>query len=211
MNAEAKPQDHNTNEIQEPDVVAQETEEEDVSIATENQAAAGSDFTHAQAEQEAAALKDQLLRTMAEMENVRKRAQRDIEDASKYAISSFARELVSVLENLQRAVENIPSEARQENSMLNTLGEGVEMTLRELLGAFEKHGIHRIDPLGEKFDHNLHQAVVQIEDPSHPPGTVVQVMQAGYTINGRLLRPAMVGVSKPPAGGAENTPVNTQA
>ncbi len=157
-------------------------------------------------------MKEQLLRAVAEAENVRKRAKREVEDAAKYSIASFARDLISVLENLQRASESIPPEARSENEMLKTLGEGVDLTLKELLNTFEKHGITRINPLGEKFDHNLHQAVVQIEDPSHPPGTVVQVMQSGYVLNDRLLRPAMVGVAKAPAN-ADNAPppVDTQA
>ena len=147
-------------------------------------------------EAEIAALKDQLLRAVAETENVRRRMQRDQEETAKYAITGFARDLVNVLENLQRATQSIPPEAREQNPMLKSLAEGVDMTMKELLSAFERNGIVRIDPIGHKFDHNLHQAVVQIEHSKAEAGTVVQVLQAGYMIHDRLLRPAMVGVAK---------------
>lgn len=152
--------------------------------------------------EENASLKDRLLRTAAEMENLRKRAERERDDTAKYAVSGFARDLVSVAENLRRALDNIPPQARAADAALNTLGEGVEMTLKELLAAFERHGIRRLNPLGEKFDHNFHQAVAQIETPDTPPGHVAQVMAAGYAIHDRLLKPAMVGVAKAP-GAAE--------
>lgn len=147
-------------------------------------------------EEEIARLKDQLIRAVAETENVRKRAQRDLDEANKYAVSNFARHLVSVLENLQRATASIDDELRAQNPQVKNLAEGVEMTQRELLGVFDKFGIRRIDPKGEKFDHNLHQAMTQMEDDTVPPGTVLQVLQAGYTIHDRLLQPALVNVSK---------------
>ena len=147
-------------------------------------------------EEENAKLRDQWVRAVAETDNVRKRAQRDQEEYSKYAVSGFARDLISVLENLKRATESIPLDARQQNELLKTLGEGVDLTLQELLGIFDRYGIKRIDPLHEKFDHNLHQAVVQVEQNDVPPGTVIQVVQAGYIIHDRLLQPAMVAVSK---------------
>ena len=146
--------------------------------------------------EEAAKFRDQWIRAAAETENVRKRAERDREEMSKYAIASFARDMVSVLENLKRASESVPLEARASNDLLKTIGEGVDLTLQELLGIFERYHIKRIDPMGQKFDHNLHQAVVQVENTSVPAGTVIQVVQAGYTIHDRLLRPAMVAVSK---------------
>lgn len=146
--------------------------------------------------QEVDGLKDKLLRAVAETDNVRKRGQRDVEETSKYAVTGLARDLVSVAENLQRAVESLPPEQRAGNPALKSLGDGVEMTLKELLGAFERHNIRRITPLGEKFDHNYHQAVLQVENPDEPAGTVVQVLQAGYVIHDRLLKPAMVGVVK---------------
>lgn len=145
---------------------------------------------------EVAALKEQVLRAMADADNIRKRARRDVEEAGKYAVTAFARDLVNVAENLQRTIDSIPTEQRAGDAALRSLAEGVELTLKELLSAFEKHGIRRIDPLGEKFDHNYHQAVVQIDSPDHEAGTIVQVLQAGYTIHDRLLRPAMVGVAK---------------
>lgn len=156
-----------------------------------------------QLEAEQAKLKDQLLRSVADGENMRKRFLREQEDTAKYAVTGFARDLVSVVENLQRASGSISEEARAENEALKTLGEGVDMTLRELLGVFERQGIRRIDPVGEKFDHNFHQAVVQVETSDKEPGTVVQVLQAGYVLHDRLLRPAMVGVAKAPSADAQ--------
>lgn len=141
-------------------------------------------------------MKDQLLRAVAETENVRRRASRDVEETGKYAVSGFARDMITVAENMFLALNSVPEEARKEEGLLKSFADGVEMTLRELLNAFEKHGIQRIDPLGEKFDHNRHQAVSQVEDPSKEPNTVIHVMQAGYVIGDRLLRPAMVVVSK---------------
>ncbi|MCE2927223.1 MAG: nucleotide exchange factor GrpE [Rickettsiales bacterium] len=162
--------------------------------------AASNDQVDAQASPDLAeqlnAMRDQWLRAVAETENVRKRAERDREETSKYAVSAFARDMVSVLENLKRASESIPAELRASDEKLKTLGEGVDLTLQELLSIFERYKIKRIDPMGEKFDHHFHQAVVQVERPDIPAGTVIQVVQAGYIIHDRLLRPAMVAVSK---------------
>lgn len=161
-------------------------------------------------EEEIRQLKDQLIRMAAENDNLRKRAQRDLEEANKYAITNFARGLVSVLENLQRATSSISPELRAENQQVKNLAEGVEMTLKELLNVFERFGIRRIDPLGQKFDHNYHQAMQQIEDDKAEPGTVLQVLQAGYSIHDRLLQPALVNVAK--RGSGEQPPqVNTEA
>ena len=146
--------------------------------------------------EELAAVRDQWVRAAAETENIRKRARREVEESARYGVTAFARDMVSVLENLMRASESIPPAAKADNPMLNTLAEGVGLTQQELLGVFEKYGIKRIDPLGQKFDHNFHEAVVQVEQPNVEPGTVIQVVQAGYTIHDRLLRPAMVAVSK---------------
>ena len=148
------------------------------------------------AQAEAAKYKDQWLRAVADAENIRKRAERDQQETSKYAVSGFARDMVDVLENLMRALDSVPAERKQEHALLATLMEGVDLTKQELLQIFERHGIRRISPLNEKFDHHFHQAVVQIERPDLPSGTVVQVVQAGYVIGDRLLRPAMVAVSK---------------
>lgn len=162
----------------------------------------------AQLEEELAKSRDNMLRAVADAENARRRALKDVEEATKFSVSGFAKDMIDVLENLQRALDTITPEDRENNVQLSGLGEGVELTLQELLKAFERHGIHRIYPIGEKFDHNLHQAVVQIDDPSTEAGTVVQVIQAGYTIHDRLLRPAMVGVSK---GGPQQHQVDTEA
>jgi len=141
-------------------------------------------------------LKDQLLRTLAELENFRKRAEREREEMAKFAITGFARELLTVADNLRRALESVPADHEKPEEILKTLLEGVEITEKELLSAFKKHGIEKIEPLKTPFDHHLHQAMFELEDPDQPAGTVVHVMQPGYTLNGRLLRPALVGVAK---------------
>lgn len=146
-------------------------------------------------ERELATMKDQALRALAETENTRRRAERDQQDTAKYAVSKFAGDLVGVLENLQRATDSIPAELKASTPAVASLATGVDMTLKELLNVFERHGIKRIDPLGQKFDHNLHQAVSQMEAAGEEPGMVLQVLQAGYTIHDRLLRPAMVVVA----------------
>ncbi len=149
----------------------------------------------AQLEGELAEYKDRLLRALAETENVRRRAQREREDASKYAVAGFAKDLLSAADNLRRALESLPeSEAKDERT--RSLLAGVAATERELLGVFERHGIKRIDPKGEGFDHNFHQAIFETERPDQPSGSVVEVLQPGYVLHDRLLRPAMVGVAK---------------
>jgi len=152
----------------------------------------------AELEAEVAKYKDQALRALAEQENVRRRAQRDREDALKFATSGFAKDLVTVADNLRRAIDSVPDAQASSSELLKNLISGVEATERELLGAFEKHGIRKLDPAGEKFDHNFHQAIFELENTGKPAGTVVQVLQAGYTIHDRLLREAMVGVAKGP-------------
>ena len=156
----------------------------------------------AAAREEAAQLKDQLLRALAETENVRRRAQREREDAGKYAIANFARDVLQVSDNLHRALEAIPAAALAEDEALRNLHEGVSATERQLAAALERQAVKRVWPLGEKFDANLHQAMVEIPTADQLPGTVVQVMQAGYVIHDRLLRPALVGVAKAPSGGS---------
>lgn len=141
-------------------------------------------------------LKDQLLRTMAELDNYRKRAEREREEMAKFAITGFARDLLTVPDNLRRALESVPIDHEKPEELLKTLLEGVEITEKELLAAFKKHGIEKIEPLGKPFDHHFHQAMFELEDPDQPAGTVVHMLQPGYTLNGRLLRPALVGVAK---------------
>ena len=149
----------------------------------------------AAAESELAESKDRLLRALAETENVRRRAQREREDAARYGASNLAKDLVNVADNLRRALASVP-EAQVKDDLTRTLLQGVDATERELLAAFERHGIRRIDPLGERFDHNFHQAIMEIENSGQPGGTVVQVLQPGYAMHDRLLRPAMVTVAK---------------
>ena len=150
----------------------------------------------AELEAQVAEANDRTLRALAEAENVRRRAERDKHDASKYAIASFAREILSVGDNLRRALDSIDAEARKSSEVVETLVTGVEMTERELLSVLERSGIKRIDPLGQRFDSNAHEALFEIPDPSRPQGTVAQVIEAGYMLNDRLLRPAKVGVTK---------------
>jgi molecular chaperone GrpE len=148
-------------------------------------------------------LKDRLLRTLAEMENLRRRTQRDIEEARKFAVTGFARDLLDVPDNLSRALAAVPAEARQQSEFMKNLVLGVEMTERSLLNAFEKHQIRRVDPQkGDRFDHKLHQAMFEVPTAAQPPGTVAEVVQGGYVIADRLLRPALVGVAKAAPGAA---------
>jgi molecular chaperone GrpE len=147
-------------------------------------------------EAEVASLKDQLLRTVAESENMRRRAQREREDTAKYAGSSFAKELLSVADNLRRAVEVVTPEQREADEALKNLLVGVEATERQLHAAFDRAGIKKMEALGETFDPNFHQVVFEVENTGKPGGTIVQVLQDGYTIHGRLLREAMVGAAK---------------
>ena len=146
-------------------------------------------------EAELADQKDRLLRALAETENVRRRAQREREDASKYAVTGFAKDLLSAADNLRRALESLP-EMEVKDERTRSLLAGVAATERELLSVFERYGIRRIDPKGEPFDHNFHQAIFEAERADQPSGTVVEVLQPGYVLHDRLLRPAMVGVAK---------------
>jgi len=141
-------------------------------------------------------MRDQLLRAMAETENVRRRAKKDVHDAAQYSISNFARDLLSVADNMSRALAAVTPELKKENEALASIVDGVEMTARELDTVFERHRIKLVNPMGEPFDYNLHQAMFEDKESDLPDGTIVQVLQAGYVIGDRLLRPAMVGVAK---------------
>jgi len=146
---------------------------------------------------EAAEARDKMLRTLAEMENLRKRTTREVADARTYGITGFARDVLEIADNLQRALDAVPAEARAAaDPGLKSLMEGVELTERSLLNALEKNGVKKFDPAGQKFDPNFQQAMFEVPDPSVPAGTVVQVIQAGFMIGERVLRPALVGVSK---------------
>lgn len=172
---------------------------------------AAPDARVAELEAEATRLKDQALRAMAEAENTRRRAQREIEDSAKYAVGNFARDLLPVADNLRRALDGIAPDARKADDKLDKLYSGVELTERELLTVLERYNVKRVDPLGQPFDHNFHQAIMQVDSGDKPPGTVVQVLQAGFTIHDRLLRPALVAVAKGAPSGASGVKVDTTA
>ena len=148
-------------------------------------------------------LKDQRLRALAELENTRRRAEREKQDASQFAVTRFARDMLTVADNFTRALAACPPEKREAaDPQVKGVIEGVEVTERQLLAAMEQHGVKIIDTTDAKFDPNLHQAVAEVPGEGKPPGAIVHVIQTGYTINGRLLRPAMVTVARKD----ENTP-----
>ncbi len=146
-------------------------------------------------EEQAAELRDRLLRAMAETENVRRRAEREREEARKYAVTDLARDLVGIVDNLHRAIDAAPAPSDEGDGVLKSLLEGVEMTQRELLAILERHDIRAINPIGEKFNPNYHQAMFEVPETGQAPGTIVEVTQIGYAIADRLLRPAAVGVA----------------
>ena len=152
-------------------------------------------------------LKDQVLRLAAEMENLRRRTARDVADARSYSVANFARDMLQVSDNLNRALQAIPEGAREKDTGLNALAEGVEMTERAMMAALERNGVKKIEPEGQKFDPNFHQAMFEIPNTDVPNNTVQQVVQAGYVIGDRVLRPAMVGVSK---GGPKEATAKTE-
>jgi molecular chaperone GrpE len=164
--------------------------------ATQRGEAAAADPAAALA-REAAENKDRWLRALAEMENLRRRTEREVADARLYAITQFARDIVTVADNMERALAALDSELREKaDSGVKALLDGVELTERELLKVLEKHGVQRLDPNGQKFDPHRHQAMFEVPDETVPAGTVVQVVQSGYTIGDRVLRPALVGIAK---------------
>jgi len=153
---------------------------------------------------EAAEMKDRLIRAMAETENVRRRSEKGIADASSYAVASFARDILNVADNLRRALDTLPEDVADD---LKSFIEGVDLTERELLNTLEKHGVKKVAPeVGEKFDHHAHQAMFEVPTDEAPNGSIMQVVSVGYRLKERLLRPAMVGVAK---GGAPK--VDTEA
>jgi molecular chaperone GrpE len=154
-----------------------------------------------------AGLKDQLLRALADAENTRRRAQKERDDTAKYAVSNFAREMLGVADNFDRALEALPKNSK--DPAVKNLIAGVEATGRQLQGVLERFGIKELDPLGKPFDPNFHRVMMEVDDPEKPPGTVVQVLQAGYVIHDRLLREALVAVAK--GAGATQPKVDTSA
>src|ERR1700681_3860970 len=154
-------------------------------------------------DRELAEMKDRLLRTLAEMENLRKRTEREVADSRLYGVASFARDVLGVADNIRRALDAVPAEGVAKGKAMKVLVGGVELTERELLKALEKNGVRQFTPHGEKFDPNVHQAMYEVLDPSVPAGSIVQVMQPGYMIGERVLRPALVAVAK---GGPKPAP-----
>jgi molecular chaperone GrpE len=176
--------------------------------AAPSEAASSAGQSAAQAQPDPAALtaefKDRLLRTLAEMENLRKRTEREVTDARLYGVASFARDVLGVADNMRRALDAVSPELRASaEAGVKVLIDGVELTERELLKALEKNGVRQFTPRGEKFDPNVHQAMFEVPNASVPAGSVVEVVQPGYMIGERVLRPAMVGVSK---GGPKSAP-----
>jgi molecular chaperone GrpE len=165
--------------------------------ATEDQEGATPAGEPAVPAQEMAELRDRLLRSLAEMENMRRRTEREVADARAYGISAFARDLLAIADNMRRALDAFGAEPHEAaDAGTKALLEGVELTERELLKVLEKHGVRKLDAEGTKFDPYRHQAMYEVPDESVPAGTVVQVVQPGYTIGERVLRPALVAISK---------------
>ena len=182
-----------------------ETARAEDETAREGGAAAAPEPTPSTAlEREHAEMRDRLLRTLAEMENLRARTARDVADSRVYGVSSFARDILGIADNLARALQTVRAGVRENaDGSVKSLLDGVELTERELKKVLEKHGVKKFTPLGEKFDPNLHQAMFEVPDATVPAGSVVQVVQPGYMIGDRILRPALVGVSK---GGPKTAP-----
>ena len=188
-------QDKNTRPIEDEQAEPAETPAENDIEQPEGEQGNNDPVTALQ--QENAELRDRLMRAVAEMENLRKRTEREVQDAKQYAISSFARDMLTIGDNMRRALEATGSDdASDDSPALRTLIDGIGMTERELDNALDRHGVRKLDPSGERFDPHFHQAMLEVEDTSVPTGTVTQVMQVGYNIKDRVLRPAMVAVSK---------------
>lgn len=188
------------NETANEDMIAEAADEP--AADTRDTSAAGVDPLEA-LRTENAELRDRFLRLAAEMDNLRRRTDREVKDAKSYSVAGFARDMLAVSDNLRRALDAIPAEARAgADAGLGALIEGVEMTERSMLSALERHGVKKIEAEGEKFDPNVHQAMFEVPNPHVPNNTVVQVVQAGFVIGERVLRPAMVGVAK---GGPKDT------
>jgi len=166
----------------------------------------------AELEAELHAANEKLLRAMAETENTRRRLEQAAEDRGKFAVNGFAKDMLPVADNLRRALDSLPPDAKETDPLAAKLVEGVELTERSLLSALERHGIKRVESLGTVANPHLHQVMMEVEDPNHASGTIVLEMQAGYTLHGRLLREAMVGVAKGgPKPGEGGSGVDTEA
>ena len=204
---QADPESENSDEIGAEDD-AEESSGEEAADAPPEEAPEKEAPEEEDLESKVADLTDKLLRALAETENMRRRAQWDKEDASKYAITSFARDMLTLSDSLHRAMDSVDAEIREKDAAVAQIMVGLEMTAREVRNTFERFGIKTIEAMGEKFDHNLHEAMFELEDASKPAGTVVQVVETGYVLNDRLLRPSKVGISK--GGPRENNKDNNK-
>lgn len=191
--------EENNNKAEEQDLETptSETTEQAPEQEQETEEVETSEDIIAKLNEEISNLKDQRLRAIAELENFRKRAEKDQSDALKYGVSNFAKEIINISDNIERAQSSIPEEAKN-NETIKPVIEGIDLIAQSVVTTFEKIGIKKIESLNEKFDHNLHQAMMEIEKDDLEPGTIVQELIPGYTLHDRLLRPAMVGVSKKP-------------
>lgn len=197
--AETAPPDASAARPGEADAPAAEMEDSGAAPAEDGGADGGGEApAERDYEAELAALNDRLLRTLAEGENQRRRDRREREETARYAVAGFARDMLGVADNLRRALEALPDGAAEGDEALKSLIDGVALTERELEGIFARHGVEKIDPEGKKFDHNLHEAMFELPTADVAPGTVVQVVQAGYVIRDRLLRAARVGIARAP-------------
>ena len=187
------------------------TGEEEPPMFTEDTfAGADSAVRIAELEQAVAQEKERALRALAEAENTRRRALKDREDAGKYAISRFARDLLDVLDNFSRAMDSVPEDLKEVDERINAVITGVESVQNDMLKIFTSHGIQKIEPLDERFDPNFHEVMFEAPGSGKPEGVVIQVIEPGYVISGRLLRPARVGVAKGDPGAAPNHAVDEE-
>ena len=186
-------QDHNTQPVPVEDAAAPQAQANE---AAQPAAVESAEERIAHLEAELAKAKNDTLYAKAEVENVRRRLEQQAEDRGRYAVTQFAKDVLNVADNLRRALDAVPVTAREGNDIANTLTTGVEMTERDLLNTFERYGIRVIPAMGSRFDPNFHQAMMEMEDTTQPEGTVIMIMQTGYVLQDRLLRPALVAVSK---------------
>ncbi len=202
-----KEEDNETPEVAEDqlqEVIAEDTAQE--SEVQDGDGAGPGQTAEKTPEEEVAELKDRLLRALAENENLIRRGRRDREDALQYAATNFARDMLGVADNMARALASVPELEGEAAEAVNALLEGVKLTEKELASTLERHGIVRISPMGEKFDHDRHEALFEVPTAEAEPGTVMQVVEDGYMIHDRLLRAARVGVAKAPDAAPGNQP-----
>ena len=199
MAKKSKPAENEENKTSEedcdqPDINSAKLEAlEDELSESENQ---GSEARISELEGELADLKDRSLRALADAENTRRRSEREVMDAKKYGSSNLVKDLLNVSDNLHRALEAVGEDVKELDEAVKNLVVGVQMLEKEMLDVFEKHGVTKLQPLGEKFNHDFHQAMYEVEDSGQPTGTIVELLQPGYVMHDRLLRPAMVAVAK---------------